>query len=84
MDEAEKQQELEKADIRCIMRLEGGRRFIHKLLTQSGVAHDVFDVNPHQHAYNAGQRANGVMLNNMVAEAAPEYYLQMNKEHLDG
>ena len=84
MDDAEKLQELEKADIRCIMRLEGGRRFIHRLLNQAGVTSDVFDTDPYRHAYNAGLRAHGVTINAMVQEAAPENYTQMNKEHLDG
>ena len=66
-----------------IMASEGGRDFMWRYLQQSYVFVSVFDVDPIQHAYNAGRREVGLFLQREVKEAAPDQYIMMIKEHID-
>jgi len=70
--------------IENIMRTEDGRDFIWGQLQFCSVFESIFDVDSKQLSYNAGMRDAGLQLEREVKEAAPEYYLKMIKENLDG
>jgi len=74
----------EELAIQNIMRTEGGRDFIWGQLQFCGTFESIFDINSAQSSYNSGMRDAGVQLNRVVKEAAPEYYLKMIKENING
>ena len=74
----------EELAIQNIMRTEGGRDFIWGQLQSCGTFESIFDRDPVQSGYNSGMRDAGLRLNRAVKEAAPEYYLKMIKENIDG
>ena len=70
-------------EIQNTMRTEGGRNLVWRILKQSGIFTSVFDSDPIIHAMNAGQRENGLWLEQELKEASPDLYLKMLKEHIN-
>ena len=76
--------ETELLTIRQIMRGENGRAFMWRSLQQTGILNNDFDRDPMLNAFYSGNREQGAWLIREMKEAAPEEYLKMLKEHLDG
>lgn len=70
--------------IQNIMQTEGGRDFIWSQLQSCSVFESIFNIDPIQAGYNSGMRDAGLQLERVIKEAAPEYYLKMIKENIDG
>lgn len=67
-----------------IMKNEEGRGFIYRHLQSCGVFESIFNIDPLQHSYNSGMRDGGLTLNRKVKESAPENYIKMITENIDG
>lgn len=76
--------EIEIQDLTSIMSLESGRNVINRILDYTNIDDDIFDADPATHARNAGRREIGVWLRNELKNAAPDRYLQMMKEQING
>lgn len=74
---------LEIAEILSIMRTEGGRNFMYRILNMTGIDADMYSPDTHEHAKNAGLRQAGLWLRNELMEATPGEYLLMMKEKLN-
>ncbi len=72
---------LEIEDIRNVVRHEAGRRFLYRILENSGVHSDMFEPDPYVNAHNSGRQSAGRWTEAEIKEAAPEFYLMMIKEH---
>lgn len=71
-------QELE--DLRAMLTLPAGRRYLWELLTRCKVYESVFTITPERIYYNAGQQDIGHAVLADIAEAQPEALLQMMQE----
>jgi len=67
----------ELADLDSLMSLPAGRRFLWRLLTQSGVFRSSFSSDPLVMAMNEGQRNVGLRVVGAIMAACPEKYLDM-------
>jgi hypothetical protein len=72
---------IEIADITGIMKTEGGRSFMARMLRQWGCFSETFHIDPLHHAYQAGRRSAALNLVNELKHAAPGEYQQLLKEH---
>jgi hypothetical protein len=72
---------VEVAEIAAIMRTEGGRNFVLRLLEKTGYFGDTFDSDPIKHAYNAGRRSIGLNLVRELSDSANGEFKTMLKEH---
>lgn len=90
MDEVEQQKEREQrkrernaADLKAVLELPAGRRFVERLLFEYGAlqAQD-FTIDARQHAYFAGQRAVGVTLERDVRAADLRLWALMHQERI--
>lgn len=70
--------------IQNVMRTEQGRDYIWKLLQLADVFENIFEPDPLQHAYRAGARKIGVLIAEELKQYAPDYYIKMIKENIDG
>lgn len=77
----ENEQNIEISDIITVMRTDSGRRFIRRIIINSGYFSDTFDSNPIEHACKAGKRKIGVWLVNELSQSAPDELNRMLKEH---
>lgn len=66
-------------DVRFLLDLPEGRRFIWRLLEKAGVFRTIFETSSKIY-YNAGQQDFGHFILGEVLKANPEAYLQMMKE----
>jgi|ERR1035437_2288907 hypothetical protein len=69
-------------DIRNMMNFAGNRRVIIKALNEFGAFQDCFvaDEGGYVTSYNAGKKAAGLFLMNMLLSVCPEKFLQMVEE----
>ena len=74
---------IERVEINGIMQKEGGRNVIRRYLEMCGVFSDPFTSDPIQHAYDAGRRAAGLSLANMIQDNCPELYAKLLKERIE-
>lgn len=73
-------------DLDSLMALPAGRRFLWRLLTQSGVFRSSFSSDPLVMAMNEGQRNVGLRVVGDIMAACPEKYIEMmrlGKGHRD-
>lgn len=75
--------ELELYTMRELMRTENGRAFMWRCLQNCGTFDNMFNIEPVQHAFNAGKRDHGLWLARELREAAIDDYYKMLKEHED-
>ena len=68
-------------DLQKILRLPEGRRFLLKILTESGMFHASFSLNSMTTAFNEGKRDIGLWLLKDIDEAEPRAYPQMVSEY---
>ena len=80
-EDAKNSRGLETLTIQDIMKTEGGRHFMWRILEQSGVYSDCFDPDPYIHAKNSGNRLLGLWLQNELIDVTPASYITMIKEH---
>jgi hypothetical protein len=80
----ETQQPLEHLELSSIMGTANGRNVIRRILINTGVFGNAFDVNDRQHAYNEGRRSVGVALINELKEVAPDTFQLLLREHFNG
>lgn len=71
----------EELAVQNLMKNEGMRNYMWKLLQEAGVFESIFDKDPIQHAYNAGKRQNGLALDRDLRHYTPDMYLKMIKEN---
>lgn len=71
----------EEPDLRALMALPEGRRFMYRLLSAAGCFRSSFAVDPHQTAFNEGQRNIGLWAMGLLRS---DEYAQMMKEQEDG
>ncbi len=69
-------------DLRSVMKNKGGRRFICKLLDDTGIFKLSFTGNS-QTFFNEGQRNIGLMLTHRLQEHCLEDYLLMQREKIE-
>lgn len=72
--------EREDDDLKQVMSVEYGRRFIWKILSASGVFHSSFSSDPYSTAFNEGARNKGLELFKNVMSVCPDLYLVMAEE----
>jgi hypothetical protein len=77
---SEKEQEIEIAEIAHTMSSESGRRFIKRILDFTEVDENIFNIDTHIHAKNAGKREVGLWLQRELKQAVPGIYNNMLKE----
>jgi hypothetical protein len=66
-------------DVKSVMGMAGGRRFIWRILEQAGIFGSLFSSDPLLMAAKEGQRNLGLMVFTDIIEACPEKYLTMVK-----
>ena len=69
-------------DMMSVIRNESGRRFIHRILTETGVDEDTFKKDTHEHARLAGRREIGIWLRDELKLADTDNYFLMMKENI--
>lgn len=77
-----KKVDLDSLTIQNLMNTENGRNLMWRWLSSMHVFDSVFDADPIQHAYLAGSREKGLMIDRELKEAAPDRYLKMLKENI--
>lgn len=70
--------------VRNMMRTEGGRSYIWNHLQSCGVFENIFNIDPIQHAFNAGLREAGLRLERDIKAYEPLYYIKMIEENNNG
>lgn len=68
-------------DLRAVLKLPQGRRFVYKVLCECGVFKSSFTQNSLQSAFNEGKRDIGLELLRALDETEPMAYTQMLQEH---
>lgn len=82
-DEKRNQRDNELADVLFVMADPAGRRFMHRLLSRTGMYRSSFDENPHNTAFNEGSRNVGLWLTAEIMQIAVPQYTQMIEEQKD-
>lgn len=72
----------EELAVQNLMKNEGMRNYMWKQLQEAGVFENIFDNDPIKHAYNAGKRQNGLVLDSDLKQYAPDMYIKMIKENI--
>lgn len=75
--------DLEILEIEGIMRTEGGRKFLMRILERANTFGDTFDNDPYTHARNSGMRSVGTWLDQELKEVNIDMYQRMIKEYHD-
>lgn len=70
-------------DVRLLMSVDWGRRFLHDLLGKAGTHADTFSSDPLVMARLAGRRSVGTDLQRELAQSDPEAFLRMMREAMD-
>lgn len=70
-------------DLVEVMNTAAGRSLIHRLLSRAGVFRISFSGDPHQTAFNEGQRNIGLWVLTEAMSHTPEQYALMLKENAD-
>lgn len=81
-EEQRKQRERDFGDVRRVLSLPEGRRFIWKQLAEAGIFHASFTANSNQTAFQEGRRDRGLALLQLVNAADPDAFAQMQREYL--
>lgn len=68
--------------IQNILRTESGRGFMYGHLQSCLIFENIFDQDPVKHAYNAGVRKAGLLLEQKLKDADPAGYLKMIGENM--
>lgn len=77
------QREQYAADLKAVLELPQGRRFVSRLLFEHGALQEQdFTPDPRQHAFYAGQRAVGVALEREVRAADLRLWALMHQERI--
>lgn len=72
----------EELAVQNLMKNEGMRNYMWKQLQEAGVFENIFHSDPIQHAYNAGKRQNGLVLDEDLKQYAPAMYIKMIEENI--
>ncbi len=80
-DRANRKQERILSDIRFILVSKEGRRFIWKFLSDAGVFRRSYNGDSNGTLFNEGRRSIGLDLLNLLLEAKPESFSQMQQEY---
>lgn len=78
--ESDRNQKRDQSDLRKLLNLPEGRRFIWKLWSETGVFRASFTLNSNQTAFNEGRRDIGLAILLEVQKAKPDAYAQMQRE----
>jgi hypothetical protein len=70
----------QEADVKEILKTEGGRRFFYKYLCRCGVFESNFDRDSHVTAFYEGERKIGLDLFADMNRADPEAFIKMHRE----
>lgn len=74
------QREQEKADIKWLMSHASGRRFVARLLGETGVFRTSFHTSGATMAFNEGRKHLGYFITGELLDVTPDAYLKMLKE----
>ena len=83
MNKQEQEREQELDDIRSVMRMEAGRRFVARLLSESRIYQTSFAGQSNQTIFNEGMRNMGLFVFSEVEEACPNLLLEMMQEGIN-
>ena len=78
---AKQRRDREIDDIKSILRLPGGRRFILRVFVETGTMNASFTLNSMTTAFNEGKRDIGIWLLKEIDQAEPMAYSQMLREY---
>lgn len=81
-EKLKRQQEIE--DIKWLLAHASGRRFVTRLLSQTGLFATSFHSSGSVMALNEGRKQIGYWMQNELMEIAPDAYIKMLKEFSDG
>lgn len=77
------QREQHAADLKAVLELPQGRRFVSRLLFEHGALQEQgYSPDSRQHAFHDGQRAVGIALDREVRLAAPQLWALMHQERI--
>lgn len=79
-EESRRLSEAKDRDLRDVLAIPGGRRFLWDQMGESGVFHESFTSNANQTAFNEGKRSRGLKLLADILRIEPDRFLQMQKE----
>lgn len=88
LKQAQAEQELRRRteieDLKWLMAHRQGRRFVTRLLEESGVFRTSFHASGSVMAFNEGRKTIGLLLTSELLEHAPEAYVKLLKEYRNG
>ena len=79
--EYNRRRERELDDLKKILKIPEGRRFVLRVLGEAGMFHASFSLNSMQTSFNEGKRDIGLWLMKDLDSAEPMAYSQMLREH---
>jgi hypothetical protein len=82
--EQEKERDLEVLAVEAVMSTEGGRHFVYRILSQTGIYADVFHINPYKHSHLSGKRSAGIWIESEIKNACHDKYIKMLAENYQG
>lgn len=82
-ERAEARREQQKADIKWLMAHAAGRRFVSRLLEESGAFRTSFHTSGSTMAFNEGRKHIGYFLTGELLEIVPDAYIRLLKEFRD-
>lgn len=80
-EKSEKEVNLDKLAVENIMRTEDGRRYMYEKLQEMLVFEDTFDHDSINHAFKAGIRFAGLLVDKDLKEYTFDFYIKMLKEN---
>jgi len=75
------QREIELGVVRNVMSTVQGRAMMWRFVTQAGTFSSTFNPDPQVHAYQAGRREQGLLLDRELRDASDEFYYLMLREN---
>lgn len=77
-----RQRDRQTADLRKVLAIVEGRRFVWRLLSESGVFRTSFNQNALNMAFNEGFRNSGLLILDEILKNVPATFTQMQREHV--
>lgn len=82
-DNVSHERKVEIAELLCIMRSQGGRDFIRRLLDVTGVYSNSFSDDHDTLVLNTGKREIGLWIESELIQTVPDMFIQMTKERIE-
>ncbi len=75
------QREIELDVVRNVMSTVQGRAMMWRFVAQAGIFSSTFNPDSHVHAYQAGRREQGLLIDSDLRDASDEFYYLMLREN---